>query len=391
MSRRFELLPVAFSILLACIIAGCSEDRPQDPGEPPPVDFLVTRIDSAVCYFTDSRGIETIVTLGYDDLHDAILDSFPYNSELRIYMSGWHKSRPTSFDAAETAQIIPRYRYKRWGPYVSDIFETPWHPWDIDTTCWDCATGRDYVTMSVGPFNYQFVARSYDETGGKDASPDTVYFKGNFPPAIDTIITGYDSIPGGEVEFVPAGPGDTLYFGIDGPQTPRDGVVTAYQVEPWYDGGHNPVGFIFWYRYFIRASGYDDPRDPPGSGIKAWQIYYSMVYYAWIEDHPLNSITHETLCRLYIPYDPSNPDTMYSVIDDPPDWAGEQTITINGADIRSTETFGECIRVSCHTYDDTCGVIRPGLNRCLEHGGIGLVYKGGIASTKHTIFIKLIR
>lgn len=391
MARRFALIAVFFCILLAYILAGCSDDRPQEPEEPLPEDFLVTRIDSAVCYFTNGLGIDTFVILGYDDLHDAIPDTFPYNSRLNIYMSGWHKSRPTLLDAAGAAAIIPRYRYKRWGPYDSDVFQTPWYPMDIDTTCWNCATGSDYASMSVGPFNYQFVARAYDETGGKSGSPDTIYFKGNYQPAIDTVIIGYDSIPLGEIEFVPIGPGDTLYFGIDGPQTPRDGVVTAYYAEPWIDGDDNIIGFIFWYQCFIRATGHDDPRDPPGSGIKAWQLYFRRVLSGWFEDQPLNNIMHETIAKLYVPYDPQNPDTMYSVIDDPPDWAGEQAITIIGSDLRSTETFDECLRALCHTYDDTCGVISPGSYSCLTHWGIGLVDKGGIASTDYTFYIKIIR
>jgi hypothetical protein len=388
--RRLAIKAALFS-LLAFIIAACSEDRPQEPEEPSPRDFLVTRIDSAICTYTDGSGIDTFMILGYDDLHDAIPDTFPYSSELRIYMSGWHKSRPSALGETWAAPIIPRYRYKRWGPHDSDIFQTPWYPLDIDETCWDCATGSDYMTMSMGPFNYEFIARAYDESGQKDATPDTIYFKGNFQPSIDTVIVGYDSIPGGEIEFVPIGPGDTLFFGIDGAQQVRENVVTAFHVEPWFDALHTLIGYQFWYRCFINATGHDDPRDPTGSGIKAWQVFYQMVYYDWLENHPLNSLMHESIFKLYLPYDPLNPDTMYSVIDDPPDWAGEQKVTIKGADLRSTDTFEECIRVFCPTYDDTCGVVHRGPSQCLGHSGTGLVYKSGITSTDYTFYIKLIR
>jgi hypothetical protein len=308
-----------------------------------------TEILRGECFFYSraNPGVEQKVTI---DFTDSEPDTMPYNSRLTMHYRGWDDPRDILEDNNPPTPIRFQYQYKRWSGLAN--FTSLWFPERAEDT--NRFADEDSVTMRVGTFNYWFRVRSFDEHYRADGTPDTVYFYSNYAPEIDSLVIGYDAIPGGDVEFVQV-PEDTIYLGIDGPLSPREGIVTAHDIQLIFDDNEPPslIGYYFYYHYYIRAWGHDDWRDPPGSGIKAWKYTLAAeqdVYYPreneWINEFPRDYMNLEVLFRLRIPFDSANPDTMYSIIEDPPLWMGDQNLEVFGKDLNKNDDYYGGIRAT---------------------------------------------
>ncbi|MBN1164297.1 MAG: hypothetical protein JXB45_06945 [Candidatus Krumholzibacteriota bacterium] len=319
--------------------------------------------------------------------NDGQPDTLPYNSLLTLYYRGWDDPRDS---LQYTNPVIqPRYQFlfERWGYGASggiSSYRTPWFPiaGAEDT---DCGYDIDSTTMRVGTFDYEFSARAFDEQYRSDGSPDRVSFCGNFPPVIDTLQIGFwdpDILTGTGQRVFREIETDTLFFGWIGGSPGGSGLEkrvdrgdTLY-INDWiYNTGSSTL--TKYYRFVIRGEGHDDSRDPAwtGTGIKGWQYFiddqdggnYLYQYEGeWRYDSPIwdpesavpNLFECEITVKFTIPFD-QNIIKGDSLVRYPPDFFGEQVVTLRGGDIGIDEIFYEGIRATSPEIED-CVMIKPG-------------------------------
>ncbi|MBN2185349.1 MAG: hypothetical protein JW746_08480 [Candidatus Krumholzibacteriota bacterium] len=291
------------------------------------------------------------------DFYDGLVDTLPYNSRLKLHYMGWDDNR----DILQYDPPLPirfQYRFKRWGTAVDggvSSYSTPWYPAEKaeDT---NCDSDVDSVTMRIGSNKYVFNVRSFDEQYRSDGTPDSVVFYGNYNPTVEYLEVGIDTVPFStwSIEYKPLS-SDTLYINLSTPLMSMGDTCNAYDIT--YDESGDNI--TFWYKFIIRSSGYDDRRDPPGSGIVSWRFqiqadanYFYRLEDDWISDGPLNEFEQECIFKLVIPTDPDYsydwPDSNF--VSTPPLWMGDQVLTVTGRDIGSTDTFMEGIRCTSPTF-----------------------------------------
>jgi hypothetical protein len=300
-------------------------------------------------YTRSDPGTEQKVTI---DFTDGIPDTMPYNSRLTMHYIGWDDPKDILEFTNPPLPIRFQYQYKRWSGSAN--FTSLWFPERAEDT--NPFADEDSVTMRVGTYNYWFRTRAYDEQYRGDGTPDTVYFTSNYPPKIDSLKIGFDQVPATpSIEFEEI-VDDTLYVGVDGPVSPRPGICTAYNLEPRFDDLGALVGYYFYYKIIIRGWGQDDRRDPPGSGIKSWKFTLAAeqdLYYRreneWINDFSINFMDLECVFRMWIPFDPLNPDTIYTPVYYPPPYLGDQDLEIWGKDLNKNDMFVGGIRATSPT------------------------------------------
>lgn len=359
-----KIATIVLILAFFCILFGCDESggpyRPSD-GEMYPGTRILFGVN-----FSKNQANELVADTIYFD--DGKSDTLPYNSRLEMYYYGFDNACDVVFYDFPAVEMRYLFRFWRCGsPIEGDllgIYQTPWYPaaGAEDTRC---RTNLDGTSMRIGTYEYRFMVRSFDDEFNSDTTPDTVRFVGNFPPAIDEALIGYDAEPlAPEVSFTPF-EGNTLCLGLDKVFQFRSDTASAYQVD--FDPGE--MVYIYRYKIILKASGHDDHRDPPGSGIKAW--LYSMqgaedYYYPgedeWVYGNPINEYYQEIRFQVDVPYDTETGGPDFSILDDQPGFLGEQELTIIGADIDLDEKFLESIRAISPEFDpnDPCRETSPG-------------------------------
>ena len=322
-----------------------------------------TRILFGESFYTDKAGNPHEETINFSDDEP---DTLPYNSRLRMHYLGWDDAR----DSLEfTDPPIPmrfQFKFERWGYGLSGGVSSHKPAWMPEKKAEDtnCNTDEDSMTMMIGPYDYLFLAKSFDEQYRYDHTPDTVSFVGNFPPTIDNISIAYDSIPSLPDLYLEKIKGDTVFIAIGMPRATRDELdyVPAASSEP---DAENQVWNLI-YRLYIMGGGRDDHRDPPGSAVRAW--WYSIVgeeedYYfrgeeEWLMDFEPDTMMQEITFRLVVPMDPetSLPDPAF--VDTPPLWMGNQDLTVIASDFHASSIFIEAIRGKSPEFvdNDPCQV-----------------------------------
>ena len=323
-----------------------------------------TRILFGESFYTDKAGNPHEETINFSDDEP---DTLPYNSRLRMHYLGWDDAR----DSLEfTDPPIPmrfQFKFERWGYGLSGGVSSHKPAWMPEKKAEDtnCNTDEDSMTMMIGPYDYLFLAKSFDEQYRYDHTPDTVSFVGNFPPTIDNISIAYDSIPSQSDLYLTEIKGDTVFIAIGKPTATRDELdyVPAAISEP---DAENEV-FNMIYRLYIMGRGRDDHRDPPGSAVRAW--WYSIVgeeedYYfrgeeEWLMDFEPDTMMQEITFRLVVGQDPDNPylpDPAF--VDTPPLWMGNQDLTVIASDFHASSIFIEAIRGKSPEFvdNDPCQV-----------------------------------
>lgn len=356
---------IALLLALFCMFFGCEDSSgPYRPS--PDVDMYPgTRVLFGVNLSTNRANEIVADTIYFDDGEP---DTLPYNSRLHLYYYGYDKAWDAVYYDNPAMEMRYLFRFWRCGSPIegdqSGIYETPWYPaaGAEDTRC---RTNLDGTSMRIGTYEYRFMVRSFDDEYNSDATPDTVRFAGNFPPVIDELLIGYDADPlAPDVHFTPF-EGNSLCFGLDKVNQFRPDTASAYKV----DFDPDEMVYIYYYKIILKASGHDDNRDPPGSGIKAW--LYSMrgaedYTYTdedeWVYGNPINEYYQEIHFQVDVPYNTETSGPDYSIINDPPGFLGEQDLAVIAADIDIDEKFEESIRAISPEFDpnDPCREISPG-------------------------------
>jgi hypothetical protein len=318
-----------------------------------------TRFTGAECFFTpQSTGEPTSMRV---DFHDGIPDTLPYNSRLRFDYLGWDD--PKDRETLQNDPPLPirfQFRYFRQSKEGLARKESSWYPltgaedtnpcdWLADPEIRDA----DSTTLRVGTFDYEFRVRSFDEQYRSDGTPDTVRFVGNFPPTIDEVRYGFYLLFTGQII---ESPDDTIRVQWGLPFDP----TAAFPFNTVFD----PVAHTItnYYRLYILADGHDDPRDPPGSGIKGWQFFIDDPEFdypykkegEWIFAYETNHMVQELVLRITAPDDAD----VDSLVNNPPLFMGEQLLELRCNDISDKEIFYEGIRGITPAFDG-CDVI-PG-------------------------------
>lgn len=338
-----------------------------------------TRILSGVC---KPQGGEPFSV----DFGDAIPDTLPYNSLLTFTYIGWDDKRDSlQFTGPDEIPMRYQFRYKRWAEGGTAIKQSAWYPitGPEDT---DCYSDFDSTTMRVGTFEYLFYVRTFDEQYSADGTTATVNFFGNFPPTIDSLQVGFwdpDILEGPTQERVFRQIlTDTLYFGWIGGSPGGSGYEvrvdrgdTLYIDSVSIDTSNGTL--TKYYRFVVRAFGHDDPRDPTGpeTGVKSWMYYVDDLDGGeypyekegeWIFDSPTwdpeqviyNMFEHEVCIAITIPLDVQIIKSD-EFVQNPPEYFGDQSITLIGKDMSEKDLFIEGIRGISPIYDG-CELISPG-------------------------------
>ena len=321
------------------------------------------------CFYTPlSTGTPESLRVYFDD---AIPDTLPYNSLLRMRYRGWDDAG----DELANDPPLPirfQFAYHRWaidetGAQVA-FKQSPWYPLKTpeDTNpnadVEDDDRDVDSTTMRVGTFNYRFLARSFDEQNRPDGSPAIVTFTGNFPPRIDSVRVGFVDQRFGNFHVATM---DTLRIGWTGlPFSSRGDTLCPYNITVITAAGLLTKSF----KFVIRARGHDDRRDPAGAGIKGWRYYVSdpeedRLYYKegeWQFDRALNELDQEIQFSITVPWKRTAGEIAAqtdSILANPPLFLGQQSYTVIGGDVRDTETFFEGIRGISPKFDSEGNVI----------------------------------
>jgi hypothetical protein len=328
-----------------------------------------TRILRGMCFFVpQGTGLLDSMTVNFAG---GLRDTLPYGSKLRFEYAGWDDKR----DSLQFNPPLPirfQFAYKRWAidQYNSIVAEktSPWYPlkYPEDTNPSDpndLTRDTDSTTFRVGPFNYQFFARSFDEQNRPDGTPAVVSFVGNFKPTIDSVRVGF--IDQKTYQFRPTRH-DTLVIGWgirSVPYTSRGDTLNPDSI--WVDPVTRNV--TKRYRFVVRSGGHDDHRDPPGSGIKGWKYWVlhptaDYPYYKegeWIFKKPLtlNTLQQELSFTITVGWTAARTD---SVVNNPPAFFGGQQVRVLGIDIEDTETTKEGVRCVTPEFDATGHVIPCG-------------------------------
>lgn len=320
------------------------------------------------------------------DFSDAMPDTLPYNSLLTFQYIGWDDMRDSlQFTGPDEIPMRYQFRYSRWAEGGIAMKTSTWYPYTgpEDT---DCYSDYDSTTMRVGTFEYLFLVRAFDEQNRCDGTPDTVNFFGNFPPTIDSLQIGFwdpDILEGPTQERVFRQiQTDTLYFGWIGGSPAGSGFEervdrgdTLYIDDVSVDASSGTM--TKYYRFVVRAFGHDDPRDPtgPDAGIKSWMYsiddlgggdYPYEMEREWIFDSPTwdpeqttyDVFEHEVSIAITIPLD-IEIIKGDSLVQNPPEFFGDQAVTLTGKDLNDSDIFYEAIRGISPVYD-SCELVSPG-------------------------------
>jgi hypothetical protein len=351
-----------------------------------------TRVIGGQYFFIpQSTGIATNDTIDFSDNEP---DTVPYRARIRFDYLGWDDPK----DSVSNQQDPPvpirfQFRYMReYAPGVA-FYRSSWYPQagaedtnpgaDLENDS-PTIVNKDSTTMIVGSFDYEFYVRAFDELYRSDGTPDTVRFVANYPPTIDAVRLGQLDAFG---VFVPI-LSDTiqLYWGLP-PYAPPNTIKPTLVPNP--DGT-----LTISYAVYLQASGHDDGRDPVGSGIKGWwfKIYdpdYDYPYKnenQWLFNQPLNSmlmpliVSFRTSAEMLYIY----PD---SVVNNPPPFLGEQTLTLKGQDITDTDVTTLGIRGITPEFDEFGNVI-PGNYWILASYRLAYVARNDMEIKKY--YLKLI-
>lgn len=321
------------------------------------------------CFYTpQSTGAPESLRVYFND---AIPDTLPYNSLLRMRYRGWDNAG----DELANDPPLPirfQFAYHRWAIDETGVQvafkQSPWYPLKTpeDTNpnadVEDDDRDIDSTTMRVGTFSYRFLARSFDEQNRPDGSPAVVTFNGNFPPRIDSVRVGFVDQRFGNFR---AAKMDTLCIGWTGlPFSSRGDTLCPYNITVITAAGLLTKSF----KFVIRARGHDDRRDPAGSGIKGWRYYVTdpeddRLYYKegeWQFDRALNELDQEIQFSITVPWKRTPGEIAAqtdSILANPPLFLGQQAYTVIGGDVRDTETFFEGIRGISPKFDSQGNVI----------------------------------
>jgi hypothetical protein len=205
-------------------------------------------------YFIDGQEFQEMI-----DITDEIPDTVPYGSWINVLFRG---IRPPG-DSTNCMDMVNEcltyqnnYTRRSTSPPIQATMR--WLP-DIPSDDNPFGT-EDSTSMNVSSWEYTVRARSSDEFGFVDLTPSEVEIIGNFDPTLDTYnIENFDG-------FV-AGDGDSIQWDWLSPSN-LDPVFPT--INDTVDFTVNPPQVVKQWYFVIEATGHDHPKEPTGSGVKAW-------------------------------------------------------------------------------------------------------------------------
>jgi hypothetical protein len=201
------------------------------------------------------------------NFHDAVPDTVPYRSWLRLTYEGWDDSRDSTLCAPDDPDrcVDFQIRYDRESSRnIGSHADSGWLPrgGPQDT---DPGSPVDSNSANMGSVEYNFYARAVDEQGRGDGTPAHISIVGNFDPVLDEV--SLEDHFGNQIDLAVL---DTLTWnfwrGVGWPYTTVDDTVDIADPDQ---------PFIKEFAWRLRATGHDHPLDRVGSGVKAW--HYMIV------------------------------------------------------------------------------------------------------------------
>jgi hypothetical protein len=270
------------------------------------------------------------------NLSDAVPDTVPYNSWIRLDYAGWDSPLDSILCGDDLNKCIQyQMSYKRY----SDRF--PWAEgrsrWLPDTPTDTNPFGTpDSMSMNIGTVEYDVYARSVDENGRPDGTPAIVSLVGNFNPTLDEF--SLENHTG-----LAAADGDTIVWDWWAP------------ADSGFDFMSNPPRRFKRFNFKIGATGHDHPKDPDGSGVKSWLYEFRRVddpsvtqHFArsdgWVEGVSVNVLNDEfSITFTYGLLDPNGDDVFNNL----PDWINRgYDFSIRGRDTGQFEEFDQYVIVN---------------------------------------------
>jgi hypothetical protein len=216
------------------------------------------------------------------DFKDGIPDTVSYDSWLWINYSGQDSDRDEIKCPSTQADkcIVFQVAYHRDSERVAGAEEfSLWQPRNEPYHNTDEFSATDSNTFHIGSLEYELFARALDENGRPDGTPPSVAIVGNFNPVIDDY--SVEDHLGNRINLAIV---DTVKWdfwkGEGYPYQCECDTVAKPQNFCDFDincGGRQfPLsnGSLDFYKSWsvhIKAQAHDHPKDPTGSGVKAWQ------------------------------------------------------------------------------------------------------------------------
>jgi hypothetical protein len=308
--------------------------------EPPPTNGPDTEIFAVMnTYFVNGQAFEESI-----DISDAVPDTVPFGSWIRVRYWGTPEPGGTSFCRASDNKCISFQKNFTWAsalfPGIGET--TSWQPVPPEDN--DPLSTTDSTSLNIGPVEYTVRFRSVDEFGRVDSTPAQAPIVGNFPPTLnDFRIEDYDGtiVPdGGSVVWDWWNPAN--YHG---------------NVADTLDLSDPPNIWVVKEFYFLaKGFGSDHPKESSAGGVKSWFYTFSR------SDDPsynqpfarsgywADGATVDAVC------DTVQLTVRYSYTDDPgggsaweslPDWINRwYDFNIRGRDTGSTDTFDQYMFVN---------------------------------------------
>jgi len=352
-----------------------------------------SEIKKGICYYTpQSTGQPDSMMI---DFSDGIPDSLPFKSRFWFEYQGWDdkKDVDSGLEFDPPVPIRFQFSYRREKSGGGSLYKSSWLPLagpEDTNPCSDLDSENrdvDSTTMLVGSFDYQFYVRSFDEQYRADGTPDTIYFYGNFPPTIESLEVG--RIDQYTQQFVPSS-NDTIYLQWLGDVVHPEGIKAYNQTQDY-----SALTVTKYYQIYMKAVGHDDPRDPPGSGVKGW-LYtvedpdYNYPYRKegeWIFDMPVNELLQPLTVKITMSIFWNQPSFIDSVLANTPAYLGDQYLELLANDISDAEITTLGIRGITPDIEE-CSIV-PGSYWVTQNFRLSSVAKTDFATKG--FYIKLIR
>lgn len=196
------------------------------------------------------------------DFQDAVPDTVPYKSWVRLTYEGWDDARDSTLcspgDPDRCVDFQLRFD-RESGRIIGSHADSFWLPrGGVQDT--DPGSPVDSNSANMGTVEYNFYARAVDENGRGDGTPAHVPIVANFDPVLDEV--SLEDHFGNQLDLAVL---DTLTWnfwrGVGWPYTAQEDTVDLNLPD---------LPFVKKFAWRLRATGHDHPLDPVGSGIKAW-------------------------------------------------------------------------------------------------------------------------
>jgi hypothetical protein len=298
------------------------------------------------------------------DFMDAIPDTVPFYSWVRIDYEGWDDSRDDKLCASTDPNgclgfQVAYYKSSVFEPGAQEfsLFQPRGHVQDTDPY-----SAADSNSFNMASIEYDLYARTVDENGRPDGSPAGVPIVGNYDPTLDSLVV--EDHLGNRIDITTI---DTITWNFwKGEGWPYICICDTVDFEQAFCGQcggreyPDNQGTYDYYKSFsfrVKAYGHDHaldptptPKNPDGSAIKAWQymIENSQGQYlnlgraqkGWFEGSELDVLDEVVRWRVYYPglLDPNpdpNGDTVFANL---PSWLDDDiTFYLLGRDTGKNE------------------------------------------------------